>query len=1174
MAGVVKFLETVSKGPAMIARCPAMIATLWFFLAAAAAVAGNNVAAVNESARQIPVAYQVDVVVVGGGTGAVSAAVAAAKSGAKVFLAAPRPYLGDDMTATLRLWLEPGEEPAAPLAKQIFSPGGLLPGFGPHPSRIPFVYQADRPTAKAHKDTDPPSLLTDGKWGNPSSQSVQYDADVNITADLGKPQQVKEVRLMYYSRPSGDGSGFDVKSVTIFAGDDKQSWTQLAVLPSQQRTVMNEAPVGSGFLLAGPIAVQARYVKLSVQKGDNASRILLGELEIIGPAAAETAPAPSLAPAPRPLHVKKTLDDTLLAAGVTFLYSCYATDVLRDGRGNPCGIVMANRAGRQAVVAKTIIDATDRAVVARLAGAQFRPYPAGAHTFGRVVIGGQIQQGENMRGRIIGPPFHGPFPNRAKTSSGEFPIIEYTLQLPMKDDSYASFAAADQQARSMTYHPEQQFTSDWLFEVPPDPMRGQDSAAGEWQGVDKLPLGAFRPAGVSRLLVLGGCADVSRPQAEKLLRPLALMDAGARLGTVAAAEAKSLPTPAGVKLPGKKADRPAAEGEVRELLVGVRPIQHLPSIAQEQRALPVLGRYDVVVIGGGTGGAPAGIAAARQGAKTLVVEYLYGLGGVGTAGAITSYYAGNRVGFTATVPTLDKGTAWVIEQKMQWWRSELCQAGADIWFGTIGCGALLESGRITGAVVATPLGRGVVLAKAVIDATGNADVAAAAGAQCVYTDQSELAMQGTGLPPRQLGASSANTDFTIADETDLVDIWHLFVYAKDKYPDAFDQGQLVDTRERRRIVGEFTMTVLDQLNRRIYADTIVQARGGKYDTHGYTVDPLLMLKHPETASLIVNIPYRCFLPKRLDGILVIGLGLSAHRDALPLLRMQADIQNGGYAAGAAAAMIAKESTASRNINVRALQKHLIEIGNLPEGVLDEQDSYPLPAERVASAVENLPTDLDGAAVILAQPAEALPLLRQAYAAAQGEAKSTYAYVLAVMGDAAGLETLRDEVKQTPQWDRGWNYRGMGQFGSALSPLDNKLVALGRTGRPAAVPVILEKLQLLSAESEFSHHRAVGLALELTGDPAAAKPLADLLAQPGMSGYVHSSLEIARKLGAPGGTNAEQTRRESLRELLLARALYRCGDYQGVGEKILRAYTQDLRGHLARHAQAVLEAGKR
>jgi hypothetical protein len=43
----------------------------------------------------------------------------------------------------------------------------------------------------------------------------------------------------------------------------------------------------------------------------------------------------------------------------------------------------------------------------------------------------------------------------------------------------------------------------------------------------------------------------------------------------------------------------------------------------------------------------------------------------------------------------------------------------------------------------------------------------------------------------------------------------------------------------------------------------------------------------------------------------------------------------------------------------------------------------------------------------------------------------------------------------------------------------------------------------------------------------------------------------------------------LRELYLARALYRCGDHDGLGEKTLRQFAQDLHGHYARHAQAVL-----
>ena len=71
--------------------------------------------AVSQSSRDIPVAYDVDVVVVGGTSGGVAAAVEAAQNGAKVFLAAQRPYLGADLCATYRLWLEPGEVPALPL---------------------------------------------------------------------------------------------------------------------------------------------------------------------------------------------------------------------------------------------------------------------------------------------------------------------------------------------------------------------------------------------------------------------------------------------------------------------------------------------------------------------------------------------------------------------------------------------------------------------------------------------------------------------------------------------------------------------------------------------------------------------------------------------------------------------------------------------------------------------------------------------------------------------------------------------------------------------------------------------------------------------------------------------------------------------------------------------------
>ena len=1125
---------------------------------------GAQPGAAPQSARQIPVAAEVDVLVLGGSTGAVAAAQAAAAAGAKVFLAAPRPYLGDDMTAALRLWLEPGETPTAPLARQLFSDAPA--DSAADPDRLEFTYAADVPSVRVHQDTRPPSLLTDGRWASASQESVQYPGKVTITADMRRVQAIEKVRIWAYERTAA--KGFHVGTATVAVSDDGKRWRTAATIDNQQPTVYSG---GAGedqcVPLEAALKANARYVRFEIAKTERADRILLGEIEIVGPAQQKTPTVKSQARPPRPLHVKRTLDDALLAAGVTFLYSCFPTDVVRDAQGQLCGLVMANRSGRQAVLAKTVIDATERGTLARLAGANFRPYPTAAHTFRRVVIGGEVRQGPGVTARIIDPPFRGPFPNQAKTSSGVFPIIEYTLRLAMPNDSFSAWAAADQQARSLTYHREQQFTSDQLFEVPPDPLHGEAAAKGSWAGVDALAIGAFRPAGIARLYVLSGVADVSREQAEKLLRPLALIDLGARIGKAAAAEAAPLAKPAGAHVAGGPIAKPAAAGDVKEFLAGARPGQKTATIPQTAAGLPVLAVYDVVVIGGGTTGAPAGIGAARHGARTLVVEQLTGLGGVGTLGAISKYYWGNRIGFTATVVG---GSSWVIEEKAEWYRDELRKANADVWFGAIGAGAFVDHGRVAGAVVATPFGRGVVLAKVVIDATGNADVAAAAGAKCTYTDESEFGMQGTGLPPRNLGASYANTDFTITDETDIVDIWHLFVYAKHKYPKAFDQGNLIDTRERRRIVGEFTITILDQLNARTYPDTLFVAYSN-FDTHGYTVDPLLMLHHPDKKGFYVNVPYRCSLPKDFEGLLVGGLGLSAHRDAIPLVRMQADLQNQGYGLGVAASMAAKSDTLVRHIDFKALQQHLIEIGNLPESVLTDRDSYPLPADQVAAAVAKVQDDFSGAAVILAAPETALPMLRKAYADATGEARVNYAKILAMLGDATGLDALLEAVCKTAEWDAGWRYRGGGQFGHALSPLDTLVIALGRTGDKRAVPAIVEKARLLQPDSEFSHFRAAALALELIGAPAGAEPLARLLALEGVGGYVHATVAAATELGGPPTINPNLTREQSLRELMLARALYRCGDHEGRGQRTLKAYAHDLRGHLARHAQAVLSA---
>ena len=1137
--------------------------SLWLLgmFVAVSAQAGAADRVVLESARDIPVAYEVDVVVVGGSSAGVAAAVEAAKQGAEVFVAAPRPYLGDDLCGTYRLWLEPGEEPESPLAKRLFAEP-------PAPAQIrqglPFTYEADLPSAAMHPDTATPSRLTDGRWANAVSESVQYDGDVTITADLGEEQSLGRVHVVAFQR----NHDIELERATVWTSLDGTDWQEAAVIDNDQ--LGQGDYIDSALYLSAPVGGTARYVRVLAEKSDRVERLLLGEIVIESEAAADELPEGPRTP-PMPMQVKHALDQALIEAGAPFLFGCFVTDVLRDADGNPAGIVMANRSGRQAVLAKVIIDATPRATVARLAGAEFRPYPAGSHTFQRVVVGGSSHQGDGVRVEPTPSPVQ---IDRGAASS--FPYqdaFDYAIDVPMPDGSFASFAEAEQVARDRTWDPGQVGTSEVLFQTPPDAIKARKRVRGAWRGPNVADLDAFRPAGVDRLYVLGACADVSRETAEQLVRPLALLEVGARIGRAAADEALNVPdSPRDIGLV-RDDSQPTVAGGVLETLTGVRPTQRdLSAVHAAERALPVLGEYDVVVVGGGTGGAPAGIGAARHGAKTLVIEYHHGLGGVGTLGLIGKYYYGYRKGFSVEV---DQGVAelagdyqpesgWNVEAKMEWYRRTLREAGADIWFGTLGCGALVEDGRVKGVVVATPDGRGVVLAKVVIDSTGNSDIAAAAGASCIYTDGSHIAVQGTGMPPRKPGASYTNTDYTMTDECDAVDVWRTYVAGRTKYAKSYDMGQLIDTRERRRIVGEFVISPLDIFNRRTYPDSIGLS-SSNFDTHGFTVHPLFTLSAPDKEAVAAYTPYRSLIPEGLDGILVTGLGISAHRDAMPILRMQPDIQNQGYAAGTAAAMAVKNEQSIRDIDVKALQADLVEIGSLPESVLTDKDSYPMSAEAIAAAVENVANGQREIGVILAHPKEALPLLRDAYRTADAD-KLVYAHVLGMMGDPTGVPTLIESVASA-DWDEGWTFTGGGQFGASVSPLDSRIIALGNTGDKRAVEPILDKVRALTPKHEFSHHRAVAVALENLGDPRAARPLAELLEKPGIMGHAQTDIDTAQQRAATGNPN--ETRDLSLRELILARALYRCGDFDGLGETILREYAQDLRGHHARHAAAVL-----
>jgi hypothetical protein len=303
-----------------------------------------------------------------------------------------------------------------------------------------------------------------------------------------------------------------------------------------------------------------------------------------------------------------------------------------------------------------------------------------------------------------------------------------------------------------------------------------------------------------------------------------------------------------------------------------------------------------------------------------------------------------------------------------------------------------------------------------------------------------------------------------------------------------------------------------------------------------------------------------------------GLATSCHRDAIPIIRMQPDLQNQGYALGCLAAKAAKDNVPLRKLDVKPVQKHLVEIGNLPESVLTDQDNYEDSVTALPEDIKTLPDGFKGSANLLWHPKESIPMLQKAYQeSASPENKLAYAMVLAGMYDPTGADALLSAVKTSDHWDKGWNFRGMGQFGWASSQLDRYIMMLGRTKDPRGATVIAELLKKLKAEDDFSHHRACYLALEWIGDKSVAPVIAEHLKKPGVAGYVHHNLDTARKWDQadPRGGVAEKSRRDSLIEIGFARALYRLGDVDGLGQKILEDYSKDLRGYFSRHANEVL-----
>jgi hypothetical protein len=457
----------------------------------------------------------------------------------------------------------------------------------------------------------------------------------------------------------------------------------------------------------------------------------------------------------------------------------------------------------------------------------------------------------------------------------------------------------------------------------------------------------------------------------------------------------------------------------------------------------------------------------------------------------------------------------------------------------------------------------------VIDATGNADVAAAAGAACLTASEADLAIQGSGLPSRPFVPGYQNTDYTFIDDCDLLDTTRAFVVARRRFREAFDLSPLPGTRERRQIVGDVTVTPIDVYAGRTWADSICLSRSN-FDSHGFTVHPLFFVLPPDHTCLDAWLPLRALLPKGLSGILVTGLAISGQRDVMPVLRMQADIQNHAYAAGLAAVLALACKGEVRRIDVRDLQRRLVGLGILSQTALLHRDPVPAPRAVLSSSARSPLAIHAELAVLLTDPESARLLLRQRFTSeADPVLRGRCARLLAVIGDSTGAEFLMRQLREAPGWDEGWNYRGMGQFGRSVSPLDEIILLLARARVGEAKGGVLEKIGQLGPDPALSHVRAVSIYCETFPDNDVAEAIEGILSQPALSH--HAWIRLDDELAdIPEDSSDNTTRNRSLRELYLARALWRCGDRHGVAAARLARYAKDIRGHYSRHARNLLD----
>jgi hypothetical protein len=403
------------------------------------------------------------------------------------------------------------------------------------------------------------------------------------------------------------------------------------------------------------------------------------------------------------------------------------------------------------------------------------------------------------------------------------------------------------------------------------------------------------------------------------------------------------------------------------------------NLYRETIETPVVARYNVVVAGGGPSGVIAAAAAARSGADTLLIERYPFLGGNGTAGLMTCYngfrnqrppealqtvkgipaeYIAElaRLGGIADYDSYPKANHYVAGGDLPYcigFDPEVAKVallnlirkeGVTLRLHSWVAAPMLDGSRVTGVIMESKSGRQAIAADVVIDATGDGDIAARAGAPFMSPNRKgdhmgmSLMYRLGGLPSDIEGAYGG---IRIGDRVvkwgpdfdgDGLDVESLTKAEVETRLKLFEQIQemkqkpqtesvyLMQTatgigvRETRRILGEYVVTEQDAIKGTHFPDIIAISSNPMPSYHGRR----FFFEHEG-----FEIPYRSLVPKNIEGLILTGRCISCEQAPFQSARSMAPAMAIGHASGCAAAMAAKGNVPPRKLDVKALQNLLL-----------------------------------------------------------------------------------------------------------------------------------------------------------------------------------------------------------------------------------------------------------